>query len=98
MLRRNFIATSAAGIIPVLSTTAFAGTRTTTVFKTGYAPVNGLKLYYEIHGSGEPLILLHGGVGATDMFAEILPLPRTTGRSSQPICRPTGVPPISTAR
>lgn len=28
---------------------------------TGYAPVNGLKMYYEIHGSGEPLVLLHGG-------------------------------------
>ena len=27
---------------------------------TGYAPVNGLKIYYEIHGSGEPLVLLHG--------------------------------------
>lgn len=41
--------------------------------RTGYAPVNGLKLYYEIHGAGEPLILLHGGVGAIDMFTEILP-------------------------
>lgn len=27
---------------------------------TGYAPVNGLKIYYEIHGSGEPVVLLHG--------------------------------------
>jgi pimeloyl-ACP methyl ester carboxylesterase len=27
---------------------------------TGYAPVNGLKMYYEIHGSGEPVLLLHG--------------------------------------
>jgi pimeloyl-ACP methyl ester carboxylesterase len=27
---------------------------------TGYAPVNGLKMYYEIHGSGDPLVLLHG--------------------------------------
>jgi len=27
---------------------------------TGYAPVNGLKMYYEVHGSGEPLVLLHG--------------------------------------
>ncbi len=26
----------------------------------GYAPVNGLKMYYEIHGSGEPVVLLHG--------------------------------------
>ncbi len=34
----------------------------------GYAPVNGLRLYYEIHGTGEPLILLHGGVGGIHMF------------------------------
>lgn len=27
---------------------------------TGYAPVNGLKMYYEIHGQGEPVVLLHG--------------------------------------
>ena len=42
--------------------------------KTGYASVNGLKLYYEIHGAGQPLILLHGGVGATEMFNEIMPV------------------------
>ena len=27
---------------------------------TGYAPVNGLKMYYEVQGSGEPVVLLHG--------------------------------------
>src|SRR5213593_2258428 len=27
---------------------------------TGYAPVNGIKMYYEVHGSGEPVVLLHG--------------------------------------
>jgi len=33
-----------------------------------YANVNGIKLYYEIHGSGKPLVLLHGGLGAIEMF------------------------------
>ena len=28
---------------------------------TGYAPVHGLRMYYEVHGSGEPVVLLHGG-------------------------------------
>jgi pimeloyl-ACP methyl ester carboxylesterase len=28
--------------------------------QNGYAPVNGLKLYYEVHGSGDPVVLLHG--------------------------------------
>ncbi|HEY3876308.1 MAG TPA: alpha/beta hydrolase [Candidatus Kapabacteria bacterium] len=44
--------------------------------KSGFAPINGLKLYYEIHGSdstnGVPLILLHGGVGGSVMFSPIL--------------------------
>jgi pimeloyl-ACP methyl ester carboxylesterase len=30
-------------------------------------------MYYEVHGSGRPLILLHGGAGSTEMFAEIIP-------------------------
>ena len=29
-----------------------------------YASLNGLEMYNEIHGTGRPLILLHGGVGA----------------------------------
>jgi len=33
-----------------------------------YADVNGIRLYYEIHGSGRPLVLLHGGLGAIEMF------------------------------
>jgi pimeloyl-ACP methyl ester carboxylesterase len=36
--------------------------------KGRYADVNGIKLYYEIQGSGRPLILLHGGLGAIEMF------------------------------
>ena len=55
LLIRSFIATFAAGIILAASGLAFAQTRTTTALKTGYAPVNGLNLYYEIHGTGEPL-------------------------------------------
>lgn len=27
---------------------------------TGYAPIHGLRMYYEVHGSGEPVVLLHG--------------------------------------
>jgi pimeloyl-ACP methyl ester carboxylesterase len=32
-----------------------------------YAPVNGLQLYYEVHGSGRPLVLLHGGLMTIDL-------------------------------
>ncbi len=40
---------------------------------TGYANVNGVELYYEIHGEGPPLIMLHGGVDPSEMFAALLP-------------------------
>ena len=42
---------------------------------SGYAPVNGLKMYYEIHGEGMPLVLIHGG-GSTiqTSFSKMLPL------------------------
>jgi pimeloyl-ACP methyl ester carboxylesterase len=45
-------------------------TTTTTATKSGYASVNGIQLYYEIHGSGEPLVMLHGGLGAIPMFGD----------------------------
>ena len=38
-----------------------------------YADVNGINLYYETHGQGRPLILLHGGLGSGEMFGPILP-------------------------
>jgi len=38
-----------------------------------YANVNGINLYYETHGKGRPMILLHGGLGSGEMFAPILP-------------------------
>src|SRR3989454_4343926 len=39
-----------------------------------YAEVNGIKLYYETHGAGRPMILLHGGLGSGEMFGPVLPL------------------------
>ena len=38
-----------------------------------YAEVNGINLYYETHGTGRPMILLHGGLGSGEMFGPILP-------------------------
>ena len=51
----------------------------TTPAQTGYASVNGLKLYYEIHGTGQPLVLLHGAFSAIGTsFGALLPeLPKT---------------------
>ena len=38
-----------------------------------YAEVNGINLHYETHGTGRPLILLHGGLSAGESFGPILP-------------------------
>jgi pimeloyl-ACP methyl ester carboxylesterase len=38
-----------------------------------YADVNGLHLYYETHGQGRPMILLHGGLASSETFGPIMP-------------------------
>jgi pimeloyl-ACP methyl ester carboxylesterase len=45
-----------------------------------YALVNGLRLYYERHGSGRPLVLLHGGLMTIDLNFGMLLEPLATGR------------------
>lgn len=42
--------------------------------KSGHVAANGLRYYYEIYGEGEPLLLLHGGLGNIGMFGPILPV------------------------
>lgn len=48
---------------------------TTPAFANGYSLVNGIKMYYEIYGEGEPLLLIHGG-GSTiqTTFEKVIPL------------------------
>jgi pimeloyl-ACP methyl ester carboxylesterase len=51
-----------------------ASKRTTDAHGTGrYAEVNGVNLYFETHGAGRPMILLHGGLGSGEMFGPVLP-------------------------
>src|ERR1700729_802063 len=45
-----------------------------------YAPVNGLQLYYESHGSGRPLVLLHGGLMTIDLNFGAMLGPLAAGR------------------
>lgn len=41
--------------------------------RTGKVPIRGVSYHYELMGHGEPLLLLHGGLGSIDMFGPILP-------------------------
>ena len=61
-LRTLFLAITLAAALPAIAAP-----------KTGFAKANGIDYYYEISGSGEPLLLLHGGLGSIDMFRPVLP-------------------------
>jgi len=72
MTFRRYILASIAVMLMAASVSAHAQPNPT-AFRSGYAPLNGLGMYYEIHGTGQPLILVHGGLGSSDMFAPIVP-------------------------
>lgn len=59
----------------------------------GYADVNGARMYYEVAGSGDPLLLLHGGFGGVHVFGAQIPalsaryrvyVPEQRGRGHSP--------------
>lgn len=41
--------------------------------KSGHAPINGLDMYYEIHGEGQPLVMLHGAFSNLEHMKTLLP-------------------------
>jgi pimeloyl-ACP methyl ester carboxylesterase len=72
MLKRTFLAAAATLILtaPALAqdTQSNGAPPMPTPSRSGYAPVNGVEVYYAVYGEGEPLILLHGGFGLIEMF------------------------------
>ncbi len=47
----------------------------TSAFRSGYAQVNGIKMYYEIHGQGKPIVLIHGGGSTIETtFGRVIPI------------------------
>ena len=60
--------------LSLIALTGIAGAQTLPApAKTGYVTANGVNYYYEIRGRGEPLLLLHGGLGNIAMFAPGIP-------------------------
>ena len=55
-------------VIAALAAPAAAQAQGPKPHKSGLVAANGIKYYYEVHGQGEPLLLLHGGLGSIDMF------------------------------
>jgi pimeloyl-ACP methyl ester carboxylesterase len=46
--------------------------------QSGYAPVNGIEMYYAVYGAGEPILLIHGGLGHADIWAnQVIELSKT---------------------
>lgn len=65
------VATAAA--VPAAAQPGPAPVATAEALRSGYVEANGIRYYYEIHGTGEPLLLLHGGLGSIGMFGPVLP-------------------------
>lgn len=54
-------------VLTALSGLAISQAAPNLVVRVGYAPVSGLNLYYEIHGSGRPQVLIDCGLGTSSM-------------------------------
>lgn len=66
--------TAAAVLLPPVATAAQTrpAVNINAAVSKGRQEINGVDYYYEIHGKGEPVLLLHGGLGSIDMFGPVL--------------------------
>jgi pimeloyl-ACP methyl ester carboxylesterase len=70
-----FTLTSCKNKTEKISNSMTTTTKDSSTFLNGYSEVNGLKMYYEIHGQGKPIVLIHGG-GSTIQtnFEKVIPM------------------------
>lgn len=68
----KFSALAAAAIACAVLVSASARAEVPAPDKSGHIAANGLTYYYEVRGQGEPLLLLHGGLGLIEMFGPVL--------------------------
>ena len=79
MLRRTLLAIAAmAGLTQAMSIAVMPanaqseGPQMPTPSKSGYAPTNGVEVYYAVYGAGSPIVLLHGGLMSGSSFGPII--------------------------
>ena len=72
MIRRHRIAYLAAAVAVAHPLTARAQQTSLKPDSSGYVAANGVNYWFEIHGKGEPLVLLHGGLMSTQAFGPML--------------------------
>jgi pimeloyl-ACP methyl ester carboxylesterase len=74
MLRRSNILKTAVIITMLLLTVLQSNGQQSKPANSGYATVNGIKVYYEVHGEGKPIVLLHGAFMTIDTnWGQLIP-------------------------
>lgn len=61
------------GVLAAATLAAVPAAAQTEAVRSGHAEAGGISYYYEVRGQGEPLLLLHGGLGSIEMFKPLLP-------------------------
>ncbi len=87
LMRQKFQPLAAFVIAALLTFSAAAAERWNTLpplppmppaAQSGYAPVNGIKMYYAVYGKGDPILFIHGGLANSDYWAnEVIALSKT---------------------
>lgn len=73
-IRAGALALAAAtAAAPVVAQAAQPAAAAVQPAKSGYVEAGGIRYYYEVRGEGPPMLLLHGGLGAGDMFTPLFP-------------------------
>ena len=78
-----FVAPATAFAREAVTITSDAVKMVSNATRTGYAPVNGLNMYYEIHGAGQPLVVLHGSFMTIELMGSSSRSSPRAGRSSR---------------
>jgi pimeloyl-ACP methyl ester carboxylesterase len=74
MTSRSLVAALATTAIALASPTIAIAQDESPAARSGYADINGLEMYYEVHGSGPPLVLLHGSLVTIDLnWSQVIP-------------------------